>query len=109
MMKGTGGADALLRAAVGFYQEKRFPQAERMFKTVLETLGEDATALSYLALIAMERERLDDALDLGLRAIKADSNNAGAYHRLGAVLMARRDPTHAAGAFQRAAELSPGN
>jgi tetratricopeptide (TPR) repeat protein len=103
------GADALLRTATQLYRDGKLVEAERMFRAVLQALGEETNALAYLSLIALDRGAKDDALDYGQRAVSADSTNPAAHHHMGLAHHAMGDFIQAANAIGRAVELAPGH
>ena len=103
------GADSLLRTAIDLHREGKPKEAERLFRAVLQALGEETNALSYLALIEIERQAFDEALDLAIRATKADGSNPAAFHHLGMAYHGLNDFVNAANAYGKAVELAPGH
>jgi tetratricopeptide (TPR) repeat protein len=103
------GIDNLLRTALRLRAEAKPVEAERMFRAVLQSVGDESRALVGLAAIEMDRNKNDDALDYAIRAVNADGENPGAYHALGDAYMRLGHPDQAAGAYGRAVELAPGH
>ncbi len=103
------GVDTLMRTGVDLHREGKPREAERMFRAVLQAVGEESNALSYLALIELERNAFDEAIDYAIRATTADNSNPAGFHHLGLAYQAREDFVNAANAFGRAVELAPGH
>jgi len=63
--------------------EKRFDEAERYFKRVIETNPQSSMAYSSLGYVYFEMKRYDQAILHFRKAIQLNPNNAGAHNNLG--------------------------
>jgi tetratricopeptide (TPR) repeat protein len=67
-----------------FEREKKYDQAEKMFRQVLETDPSNASALNYLGyMLADQNVRLQEAQDLLNRAVRIEPNNYAFLDSLG--------------------------
>ena len=67
-----------------FEREKKYDQAEKMFRQVLETDPSNASALNYLGyMLADQNIRLQEAQDLVNRAVRIEPNNYAFLDSLG--------------------------
>jgi tetratricopeptide (TPR) repeat protein len=67
-----------------FEREKKYDQAEKMFRQVLETDPSNASALNYLGyMLADQNVRLQEAQDLVNRAVRIEPNNYAFLDSLG--------------------------
>jgi tetratricopeptide (TPR) repeat protein len=86
-----------------FERQKKYEQAEELFRKVLDTDGQNATALNYLGYMLADRGvKLDEALSLIKKAVDLDPANGAyldslgwAYFRLGKYDLAEESLTKA--------------
>lgn len=94
------------RASDAFYK-KRFAEAEKLFRTVLEADATNEPALVHLAVIHRDRKEFVQASDLLQRAANAHPRSFAVFHELGALRLRLQQPAAAADAFVRATEINP--
>ena len=94
-----------LEAALGHHQAGRLPQAEALYRQILQREPNHSDALQYLGVLAHQVGKLDVAVDLITRAISANPRNPTYYCNLGCVLQQQGKPSHAACALQQALSL----
>ncbi len=82
--------------------------AEFRYRKVLEHDGRHGGALHFLGVIALFRQRLDEALELIGRALDISSDKAVFHNNHGVVLKELGRPEEALAAFEKATELDAG-
>ncbi|MGA1983009.1 MAG: tetratricopeptide repeat protein [Acidobacteriaceae bacterium] len=99
--------DALLQQAIAHHQASQLPQAEALYRQVLESHPNHPVALHLLGVIACQTGQPADALELIDRAIASDPDNAEFhFNRANALFMLRQH--HAAvESYDRALRLNP--
>jgi glycosyltransferase involved in cell wall biosynthesis len=81
---------ALMREGLAAQQGRRFDEAERLYRSVLERVPDEADTLHMLGVVRYELGDDDDALALILRALDRSGWKLGAFrHNLGLVLAHR--------------------
>jgi tetratricopeptide (TPR) repeat protein len=93
--------------AVRHHQAGNLPQAETLYRQVLQADGAHAGAHHLLGLLAHQCGHLEDAVALIGRAIALNPNVAEFYSNLSLVLKARGQLTDAVRCARRALELNP--
>jgi tetratricopeptide (TPR) repeat protein len=91
--------------AQSLYNLKRYDEAIQTFREALAAnLSTDMQAIAHVFLnyIYKERKQYDKAVQEDLEAIKAEPNNAGAFHSLGMAYYYMGEHTKAIDAFQKA-------
>jgi tetratricopeptide (TPR) repeat protein len=99
--KGDKATILFMRGSM-YEREKKYDQAEKMFRQVLETDPANASALNYLGyMLADQNVRLQEAQDLINRAVRIEPNNYAfldslgwVYYRLNRLDEAERQLTH---------------
>src|SRR3954469_3482762 len=66
-----------------FYEAKKYPEAENVFKSVSEKTADYAAAQYYLGRIAFDKKEYDDAVDYFEKAKELNPKNATYYNWLG--------------------------
>jgi len=93
-----------------FERMKRLPEAEAAYRDGLKVEPDDIRLVNNLAVVlAGQRTKLDEALELARRAVAADGKRASYHDTLGLVLLARNDLAGARQAFEKGLALEPGN
>jgi len=100
-------ANEWLRAALGHHEAGRLPQAEALYRKILDSNPSHADALHYLGVMAQQVGKLDTAVDLIQRSIRADPRNATYYSNLGCVLQKQGKGSDAVEAQRKALALQP--
>ncbi|MFQ5936552.1 MAG: tetratricopeptide repeat protein [Acidiferrobacterales bacterium] len=99
-------AKALSRA-VEHHGEGRLPEAEALYRQVLQVDANNPDALHLLGVLADQVGQSEVALDLIQRAVSQNAQNAHYHTSLGNVLRSLERPGEAITAFQRALEIEP--
>lgn len=95
----------LIQAAIEHHRARRFPQAEALYRQVLQQSPENPDALFLLGVLASEAQRDDLAIRFMQRSIRA-SPTVQACESLGRLLTAVQRPKEAIGAFNKAIDLN---
>lgn len=96
-----------LAAALRLHRAGRLPEAERLYRLMLERSPRNAEALHLLGLLYGQTGRMATSADLIRRAIEARPGNPEAWCNLGISLSGAGKPEEAVRAFRRAVELQP--
>jgi predicted O-linked N-acetylglucosamine transferase (SPINDLY family) len=99
--------DRLLRRALEEYQAGRLPEAERLYRQILELRPENPDALHMLGLLASRAGQAAAGIDLIKRAIAASPSAAEYYVNLGTLLEPEGRLDEATAAYAKARELRP--
>ena len=100
--------DATLQAAFAAHQAGQFPEAERLYRQVLDRHPRNFPALRFLGVIAGHAGRWQAGIKLLRDALKVEPRSAEAHTDLGALQHARRDLDGAADSFAAALRFDPG-
>ena len=92
--------------AIALFQSGRYPEAEAAFFAILEKNPRHANALHALGVIAMQSQRLEEALALLQRANKAQPGAYAILYNLGTALRRAGRLTEALTAFRRAVAIN---
>ncbi|HEX2567778.1 MAG TPA: tetratricopeptide repeat protein [Burkholderiales bacterium] len=101
--------DGWLRAAYDAAIERNLPEAQRLYRKVLEHDPRDADALYFLGIIANAEGREMEAGDLLLQAVESRPRDAEAWMSLGIAYHHQRRLAEAAEAFRAGLALQPQN
>lgn len=96
-----------LAQAVGFHRQRRFDDAERIYRAILQQSPAQFDATHLLGLLLIQRGRLDDGIATIRRALEIDPLAAAAYNNLGPALRALGRTDEALAAYDKAVELKP--
>jgi tetratricopeptide (TPR) repeat protein len=104
-----GDLDVRFQLAAMLERQKKYNEAERIFREVIAKDPRHAPSLNYLGYTLVERgERFDEALDLIKRAVEVDPYNGAyldslgwAYFKLNRIDLAERNLKTAAGQLPR--------
>lgn len=99
--------DVTLQTAVQHHQNGRLPEAEALYRQVLQSEPEHSGALHMLGVLAHQVGRNDAALELIGKSVSIAPDNPGYYLNLGVVLQQEGQYDNARICFQRATELQP--
>jgi Flp pilus assembly protein TadD len=99
--------DQLFQQAQQHHQAGRLAEAEALYRQILVQQPQDADALHWLGVLAMQTGRVDWALELIPRAIMLQPRRAVFFLHLGLALQAGGRTGEAEGAFRQAIELKP--
>ena len=101
------GMDQALALAIQFHRSGRLPEAERLYRTLLEAVPEHVDALHFLGLLTHQAGESEEAERLIRRAIELRPDYVDAHSNLGNLLRARGCMAEAAEAYRRAVALAP--
>jgi tetratricopeptide (TPR) repeat protein len=98
----------LLRAAIEHHQAGRLPEAEALYRQVLQAAPDDPDVLHLLGLVYHGAGQLEPAVDLFREAI-AIKPSAPMHYNLGVALQGLGDLDAAAASYRRALAIDPAN
>jgi len=93
--------------ALACHAQGRLPEAEELYRCVLEADERHFGAVHGLGLIRLQQGRFADAVNLFRRAIKIDRNSAEAHHHLGVALTSLGRAENALERFEKALAIRP--
>ena len=96
-----------LQTAMTQHQAGNLPQAEALYKQVLQTLPSQPDALHLLGLISKQKGDLKAGAQLMRKALAVNPNYVEAYVNLGATLQAQDHLSEAADCYRKAIALRP--
>jgi len=96
----------LLRAATEHHQAGRLPQAEALYRQILQAAPNNPDALHLLGLIAHQSGKIEIAVDLISRAIRINPSGP-MYYNLGVALQAGGVMDAAVESYRKALALNP--
>jgi Flp pilus assembly protein TadD len=96
-----------LAAALKLHRVGRLPEAERLYRLMLERSPRNAEALHLLGLLCGQTGRMATSVDLIRRAVEARPGNPEAWCNLGTSLRRAGKAEEAIRAFRRAVQLQP--
>ena len=96
-----------LQTAMAQHQAGSLPQAEALYKQVLQTLPNQPDALHLLGLINKQKGDLKTAAQLMRKALAVNPNYVEAYVNLGATLQEQNNLSDAADCYRKAIALRP--
>ncbi len=99
--------DHALTLAVQHHEAGQLPEAERIYRQILQAESDQPDALHLLGMLAHQVRQHETALDLIQRATKSNPQNANFHNSLGNVLRALERSEQSVVAYQRAIELDP--
>jgi predicted O-linked N-acetylglucosamine transferase (SPINDLY family) len=102
-----GGTDSarLLRRALAVHQEGNLDEAERLYRMVLANASRSADALHFLGVLASQRGRPEEAVDLIGRAIEINPANPAAHYNRANALRELKRPDEALAGYDRVIAL----
>lgn len=98
---------ALLAEGIRLQQAENFDAAERSYRAVLQLDPTQPQALALLGMLAGMFGDFQTAIDLFLKALQRDPDNADIYHNLGETYRHLDDAGKALPSFAKAIELRP--
>ena len=99
--------EALLRAAVEHHQAGRLPEAEALYRRLLETHPGNGQVLNLMGLVAHQSGRHEQAVELITEAIAKAPPNAHFLLNLGVAQKAMGRASEAMASYRRALEIDP--
>ena len=103
----TPNVDSLLQEGLAHHRAGRFPEAEALYRQILESAPGHFDALHLLGVMAHQFGKNDTALELIDQAIQIKPNAAEAYNNRGSALHALRQYEAALACFDKAILLNP--
>lgn len=100
-------ASQALQVGIEHHQAGRLPQAEALYRQILETAPEHADALHYSGLIAFQSGASQTAIELIGRALAINPEDAFAHCNMGNALLELKRPDDALICFDHALRLKP--
>jgi predicted AlkP superfamily phosphohydrolase/phosphomutase/tetratricopeptide (TPR) repeat protein len=97
-----------LRLGSAYLAGRQFKQAEGAFRKVLELDGDHAEACYGLSVALMRLNKLEESVELALRAVGLQHYYPEAHFQLGAALARLNQPARAALAFEHGLAMKPG-
>ena len=101
-------AAALLSQAVDAHRQRRFDDAEGLYRQILAIVSEHYDALHMLGVLQAQRLNFPDAIDLIGRALAFRPSEAAAHSNLGNALRGSGRPEDAVASYDRALQINPG-
>ncbi|MBF8296842.1 MAG: hypothetical protein HW389_3387 [Bacteroidetes bacterium] len=98
---------ALLRQALAHHQASRLPEAESLYRQVLDHEPDHPEALRLMGVLARQRGQLNAARSFLERGTKVKPESPRAHYELALVLMELKEMEHAIAELGRAVELQP--
>jgi len=99
--------EALLAEGIRCQQTENFAGAERAYRAVLQIDPTHPQALGLFGMLAGMFGNFALAIDLFLKSLQRDPNNADIYHNLGETYRHLDDPGKALPCFEKAVQLRP--
>ena len=97
-----------LRLGSAYLAGRQFKQAEGAFRKVLEMDSDHAEACYGLSVALMRQHKLEESVELALRAVGLQHYYPAAHFQLGAALARLNQPARAALAFEQGLAMKPG-
>src|SRR5690606_39008105 len=97
-----------LRLGAAYLRGRNWQAAEVALRKALQLDSDSAEACHGLSVVMLRQNRLEEALDLVLRAVGLQHYFPAAHFQLGAVLARLNQPLRAAQAFEHGLALRPG-
>ncbi len=105
-----GWVEAWSFLGVAYEQSGNLKEAEIALHNALALKSEHPEALCQLAAVAMKfHDRIDEAIELFLKAISIQPSLVAAWNNLGAAYTKQNKTDHAQAAYKKAAEIEPRN
>ena len=98
---------ALLRQALAHHQASRLPEAESLYRQVLDHEPDHPEALRLMGVLARQRGQLDAARSFLEHSVKVKPESPRAHYELALVLLELKEMESAITALRQAVELQP--
>ena len=105
--RGTAGSQQAFQNAVAMHSQRRFWEAEQLYKRAIKADDRHFDALYHLGLLYLQQSRYDDATRAFRRAINVDRNSAAAHHHLGIALIGLNRIEEAIQRYEKALAIRP--
>lgn len=102
-----GGLPTVLLSAIEHHRAGRLGEAEALYRKVLQGRPDDADALHFLGVVAVDRGQPERGIRLIERALQRTPYHADAHANLGNALRAVGRPADACASYRRAIALRP--
>ncbi len=99
----------LIREAIQHHGAGRLGTAETLYRRILEQNPEDAEALHWLGVVALQCGKASIAIDLTRRSLKFAPGNAQSHSDMGNALVTAGQISEGETAYRQAIELDPAN
>jgi predicted TPR repeat methyltransferase len=99
--------DEALGIAVYCQQHDQLPQAEMLYRAIMEAAPDRADAIHFAGVLAHQQGRGPDAVALVRRSLELSPQNADWHSNLGIVLQGAGDLDAAVAAYERAVAIDP--
>jgi protein O-GlcNAc transferase len=99
--------DQLFETALGHHQAGELPEAEALYRQILQSQSDDADVIQLLGLVHSQSDRKEEAVELLQRAVELNPQAPDAHYNLGMVLADLKRHDEAIGAFRQAVDLKP--
>lgn len=99
--------EATYREAVGHHQAGRLPEAERLYREILQFLPDHPETHHALGFALKDQGKMDEALAAFRKVAAVAPNSAAAHNNLGSVLFAQGHLEEAEASYRRAIALQP--
>ena len=96
-----------MQVALEYHQAGRLPEAEALYRQILQVEPNHSDALHYLGVIATQGGKHEIAVELIYKAISANSSNPIYYNNLGLALREQGKLDEAIASFLKALSLKP--
>ncbi|MCL7487982.1 MAG: tetratricopeptide repeat protein [Desulfobulbaceae bacterium] len=96
-----------MQQALAFHRVGRLPEAEALYRQILQTEPNHPEALHFLGLLAHQSGQSGIGVDLIGRAVRVRPDYVQAHFNMGKILFEQNRLDEAAGSFRRVLELSP--
>jgi tetratricopeptide (TPR) repeat protein len=92
---------------MAFHGQRRWWEAEQLYKRVLKADDRHFGALYHLGMLYLHQAKFEDAARFFRRSINVDRNSAEAHHHLAVALMALNRPEEAVQRYEKALAIRP--
>ncbi|HUL90927.1 MAG TPA: tetratricopeptide repeat protein [Burkholderiales bacterium] len=106
---GSADRQPSLERARNLHQAGYLPEAEALYREILERSPRNADAMNMFGILCAQRGDQNSALEWIGKAIAVDSRNAAYRFNFGKALLQLRRPREACEALERSVSLDPGN
>jgi tetratricopeptide (TPR) repeat protein len=111
--KGRGGSSnsrgEQLERAASLIASEQLAEAEQQLSQILKVAPTEAVALNLLGAVRAKQGKLDEAETLFTRAVRSDTELAGAHMNLAYLYLLKREPEKSAAALKEVLRIEPAN
>lgn len=102
------GIGTILHEASSLHRQGRLSDANRLYRTILDSDGGNFDALLNLGIILLQQGRLDESVELTRRALQHNANSAEAHCNLATALEVMKQHDEAISEYESALVIDPG-